>query len=308
MTSIIKPHPLRTGCAIAVIAPSSCFDRALFLDGVARLKSTGFQVVYRDDIFAQQGYLAGSNERRSTEFLQYLNDPSVTAIFCARGGYGAQRIVPHLDLKKIKSGPKWVVGYSDITVLLNLIRNELGWITLYGPTVAKHLGGSAPPENLEWLTKTLASTKPLGALPMRNAIVVKPGAAKGRVAGGCLKLVQTGIGTSYDVQTNGNILFLEDRGEKLYAIDRMLQQLRHAGKLQGVKGIVFGSMALPPQESDRQQELIPLLQEVLSDFGGPIVANFPSGHTDPFVPLPLGAMSTLSTDPLEWNITESVCA
>lgn len=303
----VKPKALRRGDTIAVIAPSSWFDRTLLLDGVATLKNAGFTVVYRDDIFDQQGYLAGSDARRTEEFLHYLQDPTVAAIMCARGGYGAQRIIPHLNLKKIKATPKLVVGYSDVTVLLNLLRNELGWGTIYGPTIAKHLGNGAPPENLDWLLRTLTSTEPLGALPMRDAVVVKPGTAKGPIVGGCLTLVQMGIGTKYDVQTKGSILFLEDRGEKLYEIDRMLQHLKHAGKLKDINGIVLGSMMLHPQESDKQNDLVPMVTDVLSDFDGPVIANFPAGHTDPFVPLPLGVASALSTDPLEWKITESAC-
>lgn len=304
---IVKPKALCRGDTIAVVAPSSWFDRALLFDGIATLKAAGFNIIHRDDLFAQQSYLAGSDDRRANEFLQYLQDPTVGAIMCARGGYGAQRIVPYLNLKKIKAAPKLVIGYSDVTVLLNLLHNERGWVTVYGPTIAKHLGTGAPPENLDWLLRTLTSTEPLGVLPLREAVVVRPGKAKGPIAGGCLTLVQMGIGTHYDVQTKGTILFLEDRGEKLYEIDRMLQHLKHAEKLKGVKGIVFGSMMLHPQDSAKQQDLVPMLQDVLADFDGPIVANFPAGHTDPFVPLPLGVMSTLATDSLEWKITESAC-
>lgn len=302
-----RPRPLRRGDTIAVIAPSSGFDRALLQDGIATLRAAGFTIVHRDDLFDQQGYLAGSDGRRASELLQYLQDPTAAAILCARGGYGAQRIIPHLNLKKIKTAPKLVVGYSDVTVLLNLLKNELGWVTIYGPTIAKHLGTGAPPENLEWLLRTLTATEPLGSLPMRDAVVVKPGTARGPIVGGCLTLVQMGIGTDYEVKTSGGILFLEDRGEKLYEIDRMLQHLKHAGKLKDVKGIVFGSMMLHPQESDQQHALAPMLLDILSEFNGPVIANFPAGHTDPFVPLPLGIMSTLSTSPLEWKITEAAC-
>lgn len=304
---LIKPRALRRGDTIAVIAPSSPFDRALFQSGVAALQAAGFKIVYRDDIFSKQNYLAGGDRRRAEEFLQYLQDPGVAAIMCARGGYGAQRIIPHLNLKKIKVAPKLLIGYSDVTVLLNLIQNELGWMTIYGPSITRHFGGDAPPENLEWLLRTVTEPRPLGALPLRETVVVKPGTASGRIVGGCLTLVQMGIGTAYEVQAKNSILFLEDRGEKLYEIDRMLQHLKQAGKFKGVKGIVFGSMILHPQESEQQLNVIPLLQEVLADFDGPIVANFPAGHVDPFVPLPLGVMSTLTAEPLEWKITEAAC-
>lgn len=302
---LLKPKALKVGDTIGVVAPSSWFDRAAFLDGMTALQAAGFKVIHRDDLFAQHRYLAGTDNRRADEFLHFLHDPHVSAIMCARGGYGAQRIIPHLNFKKPK--PKWVIGYSDVTVLLNLIQNELGWLTIYGPTIAKHFGKHAPRETMDRLITTLTQPGPLGALPLGKTVVVKPGKAKGHIVGGCLTLVQMGIGTSYDIRTKDSILFLEDRGEKLYEIDRMMLHLKHAGKLKGVNGIVFGSMELHPQEEQKQHELIPLLQDVLADFEGPVVANFPAGHTDPFVPLPMGAKSTLSTSPLEWKITESIC-
>ncbi|PIR21349.1 MAG: LD-carboxypeptidase [Deltaproteobacteria bacterium CG11_big_fil_rev_8_21_14_0_20_47_16] len=305
---LIKPKALKAGDTIAVIAPSSNFERDRLLDGIAALEHAGFKIIYRDDIFAKDRYLAGPDARRTDELIQYLKDPTISAVMCARGGYGAQRIASELNLKKLKASPKWVIGYSDVTVLLNLIRNQLGWMTVYGPTVAGHFGSKSPRENMEWLLRLTTQSRPLGAVPTREAIVVKPGFASGRVAGGCLTLVQMGIGTPYDVQTDNAVLFLEDRGEKLYEIDRMLQHLKHAGKLNKVKGIVFGSMLLHPQEADKNHELIPLLQDVLSDFEGPVIANFPAGHIDPFMPLPLGVMSTLNTDPLEWNFTEAACS
>jgi muramoyltetrapeptide carboxypeptidase len=107
------------------------------------------------------------------------------------------------------------------------------------------------------------------------------------------------------VLTDGTILFLEDSGEKLYEIDRMLQHLKHAGKWDGVKGIVFGSMLLHPQDADKEHGLVPMLQEILAEFNGPVIAGVSAGHTDPFFPIPLGVKSTLSTEPLEWNFTEA---
>lgn len=305
--TLIKPKALKAGDTIAVIAPSSHFEKELLLDGVSVLEKEGFRVVYRDDLFDRDRCFSGTDARRKEEFVQYMQDPSVGAIMCARGGYGAQRVADHLNLKKIKTSPKWVVGYSDVTILLNLIRNQLGWVTVYGPTIARHFGIDAPRQNLEWLLRTITQSRPLGALPMNETVVVKPGRAKGVVSGGCLTLVQMSIGTEYEVQTDNSILFLEDRGEKLYEVDRMLQHLKHAGKLNKVKGIVFGSMILHPQEAEKNRELISLIQEILADFQGPIIANFPAGHVDPFVPLPLGVMSSLSTDPLVWDFTEAAC-
>jgi muramoyltetrapeptide carboxypeptidase len=289
------------------VAPSSWFDKELLAAGAAVLKSAGFNLVYRKDLFEKYRYLAGTDVRRAAELNQYLQDPDVAALFFARGGYGIQRIIDQVDIKALPDIPKLVVGYSDITVLLNYLYNKKNWSTFYGPTIAKHIGAGAPQETMDWLLRAVTHREPLGAVPMRESVVIKPGQATGRVAGGCLTLVHMGIGTPYDVQTDGCILFLEDRGEKLYEIDRMLQHLKHAGKLKKTRGIVFGSMLLHPQDADKEGELIPILKEVLEDFNGPIIANFPAGHLDPFVPVPLGVMSTLSTDPLEWKFTEAAC-
>lgn len=302
-----KPKALTPHSTIAVVAASSWFDKDLLLSGVEQLQATGFKVVYRKDIFDRHGYLAGTDARRADELRQYLNDPAVDAIFFARGGYGAQRLIPLLAAHDAPATPKLVLGYSDVTVLLNYLYNRYNWATFYGPTIAKHLGLEAPSENLRWLLNATTSTLPLGPAPMKGCVVVRPGKTQGRVAGGCLTLVQMGIGTPYDVDTDGTILFLEDRGEKLYEIDRMLQHLKHARKLEGVKGIVFGSMLLHPQDVDKAHELVPMLQDILFDFDGPVIAGFSAGHIDPFFPIPLGVESTLSTTPLEWNFTEAAC-
>ncbi len=303
--SIRKPKALKQGDTIAVVAPSSWFDRDLLIKGITQLQSAGFKVIHRPDIFEQHLYLAGTDARRTDELCYFLNDPAVSAILFARGGYGAQRIIPLLSDMPIPKTPKLILGYSDVTVLLNYLYNRCGWAGYYGPTIAKHFGPDAPKENLEWFLNATTRTTPIGKAPMQGCTVLKPGKASGRVAGGCLTLVQMGIGTPYDVQTKDTILFLEDRGEKLYEIDRMLQHLKHAGKLDKVRGIVFGSIRLHPQDTDKQHELYPLLQEVLSDFAGPVIAGFQAGHTDPFFPIPLGVASTLSTEPLEWNFTEA---
>src|SRR3990167_8553232 len=125
--ALITPKALKPGDTVAAIAPSSHFERELFLDGVAALEHAGFKIIYRDDIFSQDRYLAGSDARSTEEFIHHLQDPTASALMCARGGYGAQRIATALNLKKLKAKPKWIIGYSDITVLLNLIRNQLGW-------------------------------------------------------------------------------------------------------------------------------------------------------------------------------------
>lgn len=308
MTPLQKPKALAPGATIAAIAPSSWFNRDLFMVGVNHLQQAGYNVIYRNDLFEQHRYLAGNDARRAAELMQHLCDPKIDMIMCARGGYGMQRVVPLLDAAQIPATPKLVVGYSDITVLHSFLQTHKQWVTFYGPTIAKHLGSDSPFENWQRLLQAVTHTQPLGTMPMGQSVVIRPGTATGRLVGGCLTLIQMGVGTSYDIDTRDSILFLEDTGEKLYEIDRMITHLKHAGKLKDVRGLILGSMPLHAHDADKQHDYIPTLQELLADFTGPVIAHYPAGHCDPFVTLPLGVEAKLSTLPLCLELTEAACS
>ncbi len=299
-----KPPRLRPGATIGLIAPAGAFDPRRFRDGVAFLESQGFHVRYREDIFQRYRYLAGSDARRAAELMEYLRDPTIDAIFCVRGGYGSQRLIPLLDPTQLPSTPKILVGYSDITVLQGFLYRHAQWGGFYGPTVAKHLTAEAPRENFDWLMKACGQTAPLGALPSGTLHVIKPGTAEGPLVGGCLSLLQTGIGTNYAWPLRGGICFLEDVDEKIYALDRLLTHLKHAGAFDGVRGICFGTLGLSPHET-APDNLDPMLADIFADFPGPVVRGFSAGHADPFCTLPLGCQAILSTEPPRLTITES---
>lgn len=304
MAQLRKPRALQPGDLIGIAAPASPFERTPFEAALTALHNAGFRTRVREDIFAKQRYLAGADERRAAELNALFADPDVRAIMFARGGYGTQRVIPLLDVSPAKDHPKIVIGYSDLTVLHAYLHHHCQWMTFYGPTLGKHIGGNAPAANLEWVLKACAERKPMGALPSEQCVVIKPGKASGPLVGGCLTLVDTGLKTIYEWATTGSILFLEDRGEKIYALDRMLTHLKHAGVFRGVKGILIGSLALDPAEPT-PEELIPMLTEFFHDFPGPVIAQFPAGHCDPFVTLPLGARTTLTTNPPCVTIEES---
>lgn len=289
-----KPPRLRSGDVLGVAAPAGAVARDELLPGIDALRAAGFGVQYRDDLFATHRYFAGSTERRVAELRDLLHDPNIRAILCARGGYGTQAIMPHLDLDCIAGTPKILVGYSDITILQGALRQR-GWATFYGPTICRHLHTSAPHENLDRLLRALTDSQPLGALPAPALRVIKPGTAEGALSGGCLSLLHCAIGTSYQWPLEG-ICFLEDRGEKIYALDRMLTHLQHAGAFARVRGIIFGSMLLHPDEP-QPDDLDTMLAECFADFDGPVLAGFPAGHCDPFITLPLGCQATLTSDP-----------
>lgn len=301
---MFKPKALQAGDTVAIAAPASPFDKQELLFGVKMLKEMGFNVTFRKDIFSSERYLAGSDVRRADELNGFFADPSVKAIFFARGGYGTQRILHLLDTDTIKANPKIVVGYSDITALHIWLKAHGVGGSFYGPTVARHFR-HAHKRSIELLMQTVTARKSLGRLTATGARVQRHGRAEGTLVGGCLSLIVSSIGTPYDLNTDGSILFLEDVLEPVYKYDRMLTQLKASGKLQNVNGIIFGSMSL--SKGEKPAWLKPMLKDVLKEFPGPIITDFPTGHFSLdklFVTLPLGVNVKLDTKPLQLEITE----
>lgn len=305
VNNMIKPKALQKGDLVAIAAPASPFNRKLFIAGVKKLRELGFEVTFRKDIFEKERYLAGSDQRRAEELNQFFADQKVKAIFFARGGYGTQRILPLLDASLIKASPKIIVGYSDITALhLWLHHHGIGG-SFYGPTVARHFQ-SAPKKTIELLINSITSAAPLGKIASNGARALKHGTAEGTLQGGCISLITSSIGTPYEPITDGTILFLEDVNEPIYKYDRMLTQLKATGKLRGVKSIIFGSLSV--QKGENKSWLDKMLKDVLADFPGPIITDFPTGHFDLkklFVTLPFGIKARIETDPVKLEILES---
>lgn len=301
---MIKPKALRKGDLIAVAASASPFNKNDFLFAVKKLQEMGFKVTFRKDIFAKERYLAGDDKRRANELNRFFSDPNVKAVFFARGGYGTQRILHLLDIEAVKACPKIVLGYSDLTALhIYLYHHGIGG-TFYGPTIARHLK-TAHKKTLEGLFSLITSSAPAGHLTLTGSHVEKRGTAEGPLVGGCLTLVEGSIGTPYELATQDSILFLEDVSEPVYKYDRMLTHLKSAGKFRDVKGIIFGSIGLAKGEN--KNWLKPMLKDVLGDFPGPIITNFPAGHFDLkklFVTLPLGVNARLTTNPLSLEVLE----
>lgn len=283
---------LKKGDCIGIAAVSSPFDRALFLTGVDVLTSLGFRVSYRDDIFDRDRYFAGTEERRASEFMELMQRDDIAAVLFARGGYGSQRVIPLLDAQTLGNHRKPVVGFSDATALLTFLRQNAAVPTFYGPVVTQ-LARDASGTSAEHLVTALSTSGPLGSIPVGEARVFKPGKAEGSLVGGCLSLITSSIGTSYALMAKDAILFLEDTGEKVYVLDRMLTQLKASGMLDGVRGIIFGS--LKPVEGE-PHDLEEMLLDVLQDFEGPIISSFPAGHVEPFVTLPMKARVLLEAD------------
>ncbi|MGO8795475.1 MAG: S66 peptidase family protein [Candidatus Sulfotelmatobacter sp.] len=292
----IKPPALRAGDIVGVVAPASNVKRDDLLAGCESLRRAGYQPFYFDSIFERDLYFAGSVERRARELEEMFARDDVRAIVCARGGYGANYLLPALDLEKIKKFPKIFVGYSDLTALLTYFFDAAGLVTFHGPMVAKdwaHEGGADLPS---WQAALASNTSwELSADSGSGARGLVSGRARGILYGGCLSLLVASLGTPYEIRTAETILFLEDVAAKPYQIDRMLMQLKLAGKFKGVRGIVFGEMLDCVQTANQGYTPEEVVLRIVGDLGVPIAYGLRSGHvTSGNLTLPIGVEAQLS--------------
>lgn len=287
----IKPRALREGDTVRVVATSSPFEKESFLSGVAILENLGLKVKYRPDVFAKLPYLAGPDRRRFAELSEALNDPACRAVFFARGGYGSMRLIPHLQKLKIKPAPKIIAGFSDVTPLHLYLQKRFGWTMLYAPVIGGNMRQLEDAFTLRHFKNALFSTEPLGPARFDDVIAVKSGKAEGVLTGGCLTLVAASLGTPYEIETDGKILFFEDVHEKPYQVDRLLMHLKLAGKFKKCRGAFFGVINGP----NPTEHYVETVKSVLGDGGFPILMNFPAGHVKKSFTVPLGAKVRLDT-------------
>src|SRR6185369_17133827 len=290
--SRIRPPALQSGDTVGIVAPASNLKPEQLEAGCAALRDLGYKPFYLDSIFERDLYFAGSATRRARELEEMFIRDEVRAIVCARGGYGANYLLDILDLKKVKARPKIFVGYSDLTTLLTYFTDATGLITFHGPMVAKDFAHADGVDQNSWECALNGSSEWELELDsdVRPLVV---GSGEGILYGGCLSLLVASLGTPYEIRTAGTILFLEDVAAKPYQIDRMLMQLKLAGKLERVQGIIFGEMPDCVQPGGQDYTLREVVAEVLKDFPGPIGWGVRSGHLadyrQPGVTLPIGA-------------------
>jgi muramoyltetrapeptide carboxypeptidase len=292
MPSRLKPPALRPGDLIGVVAPASNIKPDMLAEGCRELERLGYRTLYRPGITTTHRYFSGTVERRAAEFLEMLRNPDVRAIFCARGGYGSGRIIPYLEPELLRANPKIINGSSDITSLLSHL-DRSGLVGFHGPMVATALRLGEAGYNRSILLGVLKGDAV--RFPLAGTSVLRPGSAEGRLTGGCLTLVAATLGTPYEIDTADSILILEDQDTKPYQIDRMLTQLKQAGKLEGVRGIVFGEMLNCMQNVTQGYSLEEVIMDVLDDERIPILYGFPTGHTSgPNVLVPFGIRARLT--------------
>jgi muramoyltetrapeptide carboxypeptidase len=278
-TPRIKPPALREGDAIGIVAPASNFKRAELEAGCAALRSAGYKPIYLNSIFDQDLYFAGSPERRARELEEMFSRDDVRAIVCARGGYGANYLLKVLDLDTIRHHPKIFVGYSDITTLLTHMHDATGLITFHGPMAAKDWAHEDGVDLPSWLAASSGNTAwDLNFGEDSGVSGLVEGTAEGILYGGCLSLLAASLGTPYEIKTNGTILFLEDIAAKPFQVDRMLMQLKLAGKFDRVRGIVFGEMIDCVQTANQGYTLQEVVMRIVGDLGIPVAYGVHSGH------------------------------
>ena len=294
----IKPPALQPGDTVGIVAPASNINRELLEAGCDALRRLGYKPFYLDSILEKNLYFAGSVERRARELDEMFSRDDVRAIVCARGGYGANYLLATLNLEKIKAHPKIFVGYSDITTLLTYFLDSVGLVTFHGPMVTKDFAHSDGADLRSWeaaLTGVSEWAVDLG--PESGVKPLAAGSAEGVLYGGCLSMLVASLGTPYEIHTAGTILFIEDVAAKPYQIDRMLMQLKLAGKFSGVHGIVFGEMLDCSQNRNKDQDytLEDVVLRVIGDLGVPVAYGLRSGHVSrDNITLPFGVRAALN--------------
>jgi muramoyltetrapeptide carboxypeptidase len=310
MPPLLKPPALRTGDAVRIVSLSSPMDEERVRRGSEELVRLGYQTnLDRETVFAKHGFFAGSVEARVSALKTALTERETRAIFCTRGGYGSNYLLDCLS--GITSAPKLFCGCSDVTSLHSYFWQKFRLVTLYGPMVAAGLdhGANAPKGyDRESLVRALTETKQGWAIDLQGE-AMSPGVAEGILLGGCMNLVEATIGTPWELDTEGSILILEDRGMKPWHVDRALMHLKQAGKFRGVVAMIFGDFpeSDPPTGTESVRDVV---RRILESLGIPIVWGAPVGHTSrPMLTLPLGVSARLSiASETKLEILEPACA
>jgi muramoyltetrapeptide carboxypeptidase len=299
LAPLLRPAPLQKGDTIGVVASSYSPRAGWLARGVRALERAGYGVLVDPELSTTRRYQRAEDERRAASFTKMWLDPRVKAVIGGTGGYGAVRMLPYLDPELFRANPKSFVGYSDITVLHLWLMRLAGLRAFHGPTV-DDLIPSARDITTSSMLSALTNARPTARFGRDVARPVKPGRAAGRLVWGNLALVQQTIGTPYEIDTTDAILFLEEVRDPMSFVDERLVQLRAAGLLGKVKGIVFGHLSLDRSEEDEFEDFV---LDLVADLGVPVLMDFPAGHDSPNLTLPIGTeVELVAEDATGWLV------
>ena len=291
--SRIKPRALRPGDKVGIVAPASNVKRDMLEAGCDGLRRAGYEPFYYESILDRDLYFAGSVERRARELEDMFQRDDIRAIVCARGGYGSNYLPLMLDPTRIVSHPKILVGYSDITTLVCCIADSANLVTFHGPMVTKDFAVADGVDLTSW-QNALGGGPEWEIGEESGAKPLLPGEAEGILYGGCLSMLAASLGTQHEIRTSGTLLFIEDIAAKPFQIDRMLMQLKLAGKLKDVRGMVFGEMMDCRQSPDKDYTLEEVILRIVEDLRIPVAFGLRSGHVSRAnITLPIGVRARL---------------
>jgi len=313
---LIKPKKLSKGDTIGLITPGSAISRGSFEKALENVESLGFKVEYSDNMRVRKGFLAGTDAQRIDDIHNMFSNPAIDGIVCARGGYGSGRLLPSLNYELIKSNPKVFVGYSDITALLYGIYKNTGLVCFHGPVGASDFSNFTSDIFEKVLIKGKSKVeikRPKGWKEIEDSafdeIKVAPGIAKGSLVGGNLSLMTSLMGTPFDVDFKGKIVFIEEIGESAYRVDRMLTQLLLSGKMDQANGIAMGVFKdCEDKPGDEGYGLSLSINEVIKDRFGrlniPVLYGLPIGHIKDNATLPFGVEAELNVGKAKLTLLE----
>jgi len=293
------PKKLKAGDTIGLLCPSSPTKPEREELCKAFVRDLGYKIKAADNLSASfGGYMAGTGEVRGKWINAMFADPEVNAIICIKGGSSSSRAMEFLDLETIKKNPKIFVGYSDITNFHTVINQFGGFVTFHGPMVSSNmLDNKFDEETKNSLFHALNADEDYDLEKPANTdiSVIKPGKARGILAGGCLSLLCASVGTPYEIDTRGKIIFLEDVNEDVYRIDRFASQLRDSGKFRDCAGVLLGQFADCKNREKPEFTPVECLADILKDANVPVISNVQSGHGFPMMTLPFGAECSIDT-------------
>ena len=294
---VTRLRRLQSGDRVALVAPASSFPREEVEAGVAELSRLGLEPVYDETIFDKARFVAGSIETRVRAIRRAWQDPSIAALIAMRGGYGSAQLLPHLDPALLQSARKALIGYSDITALLTLYQ-RCGLTAVHGPMIDRRLSKGPSAYDEASFRRVMMQSEPAGEFAPAQLETLKAGRATGTLTGGTLTQLMASMGTPWAFDPpNDCILFLEDIGERPYRIHRLLTQAAQAGMFAKARAIVFGEFP-GCDEPGGDPGVRDVLREFTAEFPGPVLFNFPSGHTTgPTWTLPFGVAAEIVSEP-----------
>ncbi|MGL4513421.1 MAG: S66 peptidase family protein [Lacipirellulaceae bacterium] len=314
----IKPQGLKAGDTIMIVAPAGELNKGRVEGAKAALESLGFKVVMQENLFRARGYLAGTDEQRAAELMAAFTNPEVDAVFPGTGGYGTMRMMDLLDYDAIRANPKVFIGFSDVTGLHMALAAKANLVTFHSPNPEWGLGSDTglPAFSSKYFWRNLLASENQGPAgfayeapeddPIRS---LRPGVARGVLCGGNLSLVSALVGTPYELRPEGKVLFLEDVNEAPYRVDRMLAQLKLAGQLDGLAGVVLGKFhKCDPDEKHQSLGLAEVFGDYFGEAPYPVIANFPAGHVKRNATLPFGCEAEINGDTATLRVLENPVA